>query len=383
MSEEKDLHAEGERIAEAQLEAMSRKWLPVVFFFLVAAFVTWGTALIVAPYIIPILIAAMMVTFTYPWYEKIKEKLGNRETLASFVTLLLLTVVVIVPAVLIAITLIRQATQLFNLLQSADVKQAIDNLHLGSRVQELLARVPGLDVQNLDLGSLLYGAVKGIPGWVAAQGGHLVGGLLNGLVGFVLVLLASFYFFIDGKKIISSLMQLSPLPDKYDRRIIDKIRAVINATFRGQGLTSLAQGLVTGIGLAIVGIPGAVFWGAVAAVFSLVPLVGSAVVWVPAVGYLFWANGLAWQPIFLLIWGALVVSTIDNLVRPLAMKEGMEMPGVVLLFAILGGMRAFGFIGLLLGPLVVALMVSMMGIYRDLFRESLKSESESESVEQV
>jgi len=364
-------------VDKAQLEALSRKWLPTAFFFVIAGIVTYGTGLIIAPYVVPILIAAVLVTFTFPWFEKIKTKVGGRENLASILTLLLLTIVVIVPAVLLTITLVRQATQLFELLQSADVRQQIENLRLGARFQALAHRIPGLDVEAIDIGSIVYGALKGIPGWVASQGGHVVGGLLSGLIGFVLVLLASFYFFVDGKKIISSLMELSPLPDEYDRRIIDKIRAVINATFWGQGLTSLAQGVVTGIGFAIVGIQGAVFWGAVAAVFSLVPIVGSAAVWVPGVGYLFWIGGMGWQPIFLLIWGALVVSMIDNLVRPLAMKEGVEMPGVVLLFAILGGMRAFGFIGLLLGPLLVAMMVSMIGIYRDLFRSADAGESEA------
>jgi predicted PurR-regulated permease PerM len=361
---------------EIQLEALSQKWFPVAFFFLIAAVITYGTALIIAPYAIPILIAAVLVTFTYPWYERIKRLVGERENLASLLTLLVLTIVVIAPAVVLTVTLVKQATQLIELLQRTDVRQQIVALQLGARVEEILSRIPGIDVKAIDLGSLVYGALKGIPGWVASQGGNLLGGLLNALLGFVLVLLAAFYFFVDGRKLVASLMHLSPLPDEYDREIVTKIRDVINATFRGQGLTSLAQGLVTGVGLAIVGIPGSVLWGAVAAVFSLVPLVGSAAVWLPGVGYLLWIGGLGWKPIFLAIWGVAVVSTIDNLVRPLAMKGGTEMPGVVLLFAILGGLSAFGFIGILLGPLVAAMMVSMIGIYRDLFRKSLESNIE-------
>lgn len=354
------------------MNELGRKWLPVAFFFMIAGLVTYGTVRIIAPYAIPILIAAVLVTFTYPWYQRILVLVKGRETLASILMLVILTVVVIVPAAVLTITLVRQATQLFELLQGTDVKQAIDNLQLAARVDAVLSRIPGITTSQFDLGTALYGALKGIPGWVAAQGGQVVGGLLHAVMGFFLVLVASFYLFVDGQKIIASLMALSPLPEEYDRRILYKIRDVINATFRGQGLTSLAQGIVTGAGLAIVGIPGAVFWGAVAAVFSLIPMVGAAVVWLPAAGYLFWIGGLGWKPIFLLIWGAVVVSSIDNLVRPLAMKEGMEMPGVVLLFAILGGMSAFGFVGLLLGPLVVAMMASMMGIYRELFRGAIK-----------
>lgn len=355
------------------------KWLPIAFFFIIAALVLWGTALVVAPYVFSILLAAVLVTFTYPWYERIRKLVGGRENLASILTLIVLTVVVIVPALLLAMALVRQATQLFEVLQGADVRQAIDNLRLGARVTDALAMVPGVHAADIDFGDLLYGALKGIPGWVAAQGGNIVGGLLSGLMRFFLVLVAAFYFFVDGRKLVANMMDLSPFPPEYDRRILDKIKGVINATFIGQGLTSLAQGAVTGLGLAIVGIPGALFWGAVAAVLSLVPLVGAAVVWVPAVGYLFWTDGPGWQAVFLLVWGAGVVSTIDNLVRPLAMKSGVEMPGVVLLFAILGGMSAFGFFGILLGPLVIALLVSIIGIYRELFRDSLKPRDAAES----
>jgi predicted PurR-regulated permease PerM len=357
---------------------MRSTWLPIAFFFLIAALVIWGTALIVEPYVISILVAAVLVTFTYPWYEKIRGLVGGRENLASILTLLLLTVVVIVPAFLLSMALVRQATQLFEVFQGADVRRAIEELRLDARVSEALAMVPGIDAMEIDLGGVLYGALKGIPGWVAAQGGNIVGGLLSGVMRFFLALVAAFYLFVDGKKLIDNLMDLSPFPREYDQRILSKIKGVINANFVGQGLTSLAQGVATGVGLAIVGIPGALFWGAVAAVLSLIPLVGAAVVWVPAVGYLFWTGGIGWKAIFLLAWGAGVVSTIDNLVRPLAMKSGAEMPGVVLLFAILGGMSAFGFFGILLGPLVIALLVSILGIYRELFRDSLKPQAPTE-----
>ncbi len=367
MSDSTEVIKDGGAKEQSALHDVSQRWFPMLFFFLVAGLVVWGTAKIIAPYAIPILIAGVLVTFTYPWYERIRTAVGERESLASVLTLVLLFVVVIAPTIILTMTLVRQATQLINLLQSDRVRNTINNLQLGSRLEQLLSRVPGVDVQDIDVGSIVYGALKGIPGWVASQGGHLVGGLLQGLVGFALALVASYYFYVDGRKLVKSLMDLSPLPEEYDRRIVNRIRDVINATFRGQGLTSLAQGVVTSIGLAIVGVPGAVFWGAVAAVFSLVPMIGSAVVWVPAVGYLFWVGGVGWKPIFLLVWGVVVVSTIDNLVRPLAMKGETEMPGVVLLFAILGGMSAFGFIGILLGPLIVAMLVSMIGIYKDLF----------------
>ena len=147
---------------------------------------------------------------------------------------------------------------------------------------------------------------------------------------------------------------------------------VIDATFRGYVITALAQGIVTAIGLVIAGVPAALFWGAVATVMSLVPFVGVAAVWVPATIYLYVSaaagKGAYWQPIFLTVWGLAVVSTIDNVVRPFAMRGRSQLPAIPLLFSVLGGMQAFGFIGLVIGPLVFSLLMSIIDIYKRSFR---------------
>ena len=128
------------------------------------------------------------------------------------------------------------------------------------------------------------------------------------------------------------------------------------------------------VGLLITGVPGAVLWGAVAAVMSLLPLVGSATVWVPAAGYLALEASLGhrgwWAPIFLLAWGMLVVSMAENVLRPWVMKGQAEMPAIPLLISVLGGLDAFGFIGLLIGPLVFSLVKSIVDIYKEAFQES-------------
>jgi len=146
---------------------------------------------------------------------------------------------------------------------------------------------------------------------------------------------------------------------------------VIEATFRGQLFTAIAQGLVTGIGLAITGVPGAGFWGAVAALLSLIPMVGAAAVWVPAAIYLVISASMGarpwWQAIFLIVWGLLPVSLIDNIVRPWAMKGKAQLPAIPLLFAVLGGLQAFGFVGLVIGPLVFSLLMSIIDIYKKSF----------------
>ncbi|HYO77659.1 MAG TPA: AI-2E family transporter, partial [Thermoanaerobaculia bacterium] len=150
-----------------------------------------------------------------------------------------------------------------------------------------------------------------------------------------------------------------------------RFKDVIDATFRGQLFTGIAQGVMTGIGLAIAQVPGAGFWGAVAVLLSLIPMVGAAAVWAPASVYLIISASMGarpwWQPIFMILWGVLPVSLIDNIVRPWAMRGKAQLPAIPLLFSVLGGMQAFGFVGLVIGPLVFSLLMTIIDIYKKSF----------------
>jgi len=151
------------------------------------------------------------------------------------------------------------------------------------------------------------------------------------------------------------------------------VRGVIDATLRGQGITALAQGALTGIGCAITGVPGAFLWGAVATVTSLIPMVGAGLVWIPAAGYLLYVHGTDWHVIFLVGWCVVVVGMIDNVIRPLVMKGDTAMSGIVLIFSILGGMKLFGILGILLGPLVLVVFVTVVGFYREMFVDEIEA----------
>jgi predicted PurR-regulated permease PerM len=186
-----------------------------------------------------------------------------------------------------------------------------------------------------------------------------------------MVLLSMFFFYVEGESMLQQLSILSPLPKRYDDEFRRRFKDVIEATFRGQLFTGLAQGAMTGIGLAIAGVPGAGFWGAVAALLSLIPMVGAAAVWVPASIYLVIAASMGarpwWPAIFLIVWGVLPVSLVDNIVRPWAMKGKAQLPAIPLLFAVLGGLQAFGLVGLVIGPLVFSLLMSILDIYKKSF----------------
>lgn len=358
----------GESSAALPRRPLRHTTLSLVFFALLAIVVVWGTGRILAPFITPILLAAIVVTLTFPLYRRLRARMKGRDTLSAVLMLLGVTFVVILPAFLLTLLLIDQATELFKLIQKTDVPAVIERLELRERVNPILRRIPGLDPSTIKVESMIVGVIRQIPAVVARQGGQFLAGLVNIVIGFLMMLLAAFYLYLDGERLLSELRILSPLPDEYDREIFSKFKDVVDATFRGQMLTAMAQGGVTALGLWIAGIPGAVFWGAVAAVFSLIPMVGAAAVWVPATIYLFlnaaYHGSGQWRGFFLVAWGIMVVSLVDNVIRPWAMKGKTKMPAVLLFFAILGGIQAFGFVGLILGPLVFALVIPLVDIYK-------------------
>lgn len=351
-------------------EEPRRQPLAVIFFSALGILILVAAGLVIAPYITPIVLAIVVVTFTYPSYVRVRTRLNGRASLAAVLMLLIVTFTVIIPMTIIAWMLVQQAASLFEVLKTTDITAMVASWRVGERLMFIKRFYPAFDPAAIHPGQWVMTIVRGIPGWVATNGSMIFASAANMVISFFLMLLAMFYFYVDGARLSREIVYLSPLPDEYDHEIFARFRGVIDATFRGQILTALAQGAVTGIGLAIAGVPAALFWGTIAALFALIPMVGAATIWVPAAIYLFLKGSIGWG-IFLALWGALLVSLVDNVIRPWAMKEGLNLPAIVLIFAILGGMQAFGFVGLVLGPLVFALLVTFGGMYKRFFAKSL------------
>jgi predicted PurR-regulated permease PerM len=347
-----------------------REWrLPgIIFFALLALVVLYATVMIIRPFITAIVLGAITVILTYPTYRKLSKRMKDSPNRAALVMLLAITLLIVVPFTIVGGLLVEQANTVFQRLQSADTQQMLHRIDLSSRLQWIRRFVPTFDPTTLSPERLFLPAVRLVPGWVAKHGAAVVGGIAGLVLELALVMLATFFFYVEGESILQELSILSPMPPQYDQEFATKLKEVIEATFLGQLASAFAQGLATGIGLAIAGVPGAAFWGAVATVLGLLPMVGAAVIWVPAAIYLFIAASMGqtayWHPIFLTLWGMLVVSVVDNVVRPWVMKGKSELPAIPLLFAVLGGLQAFGFIGLVIGPVVFSLLMTIIDIYK-------------------
>jgi predicted PurR-regulated permease PerM len=350
-----------------------REWrmAGIIFFSLIALLVLWTAFRIVRPFLSAILIAAILVTLTFPTYRRIQARVGGRSSLAAVLMLVCITLIIILPAFILVLMLVQQANGLIQHLQSGEAQAIMAKLDPSQHLEWFRQHIPGFDPASVSPQRLILPIVRELPGWVARHGGALVGGVAGLLIGFGLVLLAMYFFYTEGETIVAELAILSPLPERYDREFAAQFKSVIDATFRGHVLTSLAQGVATTIGMIIAQVPAALFWGAVSTVMSLIPMIGSAAVWIPAAIYLYASAAMGkepyWHAIFLTIWGAVIVSLIDNVVRTWAMKGKSELPAVPLLFSVIGGMEAFGVIGLVIGPLVFSLLMSIVDIYKRSF----------------
>jgi predicted PurR-regulated permease PerM len=344
----------------------------IIFFGLVALAVLWAAFMIVRPLLTAVLLAAMLVTITYPMFRRVRDRLRGRSATAALLMLLFLLFIIIIPATILGVLLVQQANVVVANLRSGEAQALMQRIDLPGHLQWIRRWVPGFNPATLNPQRLLLPAVEQLPGWVARNGGAILGSVTDGLMTFVFLLLTAYFFYVEGESILTELSILSPLPARYDHEFGVIFKDVIDATFRGHVITAAAQGLVTGIGLAIAHVPGALFWGFVAAVLSLLPLVGAPVIWIPATIYLFISASMGGRgyfgAIFLLIWGLVVVSLVDNVIRPWVMKGSAQMPAIPLLFAVIGGMQAFGFIGLVIGPLVFSLLMSVIDIYKRSFR---------------
>lgn len=343
----------------------------VVFFALIALVILWATYQILEPFLAAIVLGAVLVTVTFPTFRRVRTRLRNNSSAAAVAMLIGITFLLIVPIVVIGFLLIQQAGSLVQHLQSGEAKAFMEHIDIAGRLQFLKRVIPGFDPASLDPRRLILPVVQQAPAFVARHGAAVVGGLAGMVIEFFLVLLSCYFFYVEGEAILDELMVLSPLPSTYDREFMATFKDVIDATFRGHVITGIAQGAVTTIGLAIAQVPAAFFWGAVATVLSLLPMVGAAIVWIPAAIYLYVEAGMKHtgmgHAIFLTVWGVVAVSLVDNVVRPFVMRGKSQLPAIPLLISVLGGMQAFGFIGLVIGPLVFSLLMSIIGIYKRSF----------------
>lgn len=344
--------------------------LPAYFLVALILYVGWLLYVVVEPFVMILLFSAIVATVTFPIYDWVTKLVKGRRTLAAVITCLLVVFAIIVPIVLFLLLLVGQAVDLYqlvnNYLQNVDfgallLKWQKGNLFYdlaGNNRDQLLAFIQ----QNMEgLKTGVAESAKYISSFAAKQSAKMLADVGYSLFNLLFMFFTLFFLYRDGRYLLYKILHLSPIPMKYEKELCTKFLEISKATLFGTFLTAVAQGMVAWIGFWIAGVPSAFFWGTAVSLFSLVPTVGTALVWFP-MGVIMLAGGDLWG-IFVLIWGFTLVSTVDNVLRVIFIGSSAKLNPLLTFVSVFGGILAFGLIGVVLGPMILVLFMTLLHVY--------------------
>lgn len=338
-----------------------------IFFFGLIGVLSLGFLYIIRPFFYPIFWAAILAILFHPVYNGLNGIL-KLPSISAFLSILIALVIIFVPLSLIVTILfhgsltfyrsIAEGSLTFNI---QSVASWLDNTPLEPVIKNIVNDWSGYAADATKTISLfLFNNIKD---------------LTQNSIRFVFLLFITlytlFFFFRDGEKMLRRLEHLSPLGDRYEELLYTRFTSTARATLKGTVIVGGIQGILGGLLFWATGVQGAIIWGVMMFLLSLVPGVGAFLVWLP-VGIVMLILGNIWQGVTILIIGALVISTIDNLLRPPLVGKDIQLHPLMVLFSTLGGIILFGISGFVIGPVIAALYMSIVSIYDNYYLKELK-----------
>ncbi|MFW5684974.1 MAG: AI-2E family transporter [Spirochaetota bacterium] len=321
-------------------------------------------------FLTPIILSILLALLVMPVYGWLLKLLGGRRNLAALLTVLGVFLTILIPASGFMLLLFTQGASLLRDLSDRldeGMETSLLEFPMLERLQSLIeTRLPDASNDGASLSEQLSGVADSAVQFLVSNGVTIFGNIADVVAKFFILLFLLFYLVRDGASMVARLRDLLPLRDEQTSKIFDKVRDVTRAVVFGTLAVAALQGLLGGIGFRIVGLPGLV-WGTVIGVSSLIPVVGTGLVTIPAVAYLFF-NELYWQSAFFTIWAAVLVGGVDNYLRPFFMRGQARMSPFYIFLAIIGGLATFGLSGLVFGPLIIAIAIVVVEIYREEYR---------------
>ena len=333
--------------------------IELTFFFFLVVVTGIFSFFIFKPYLSALFVALVFALVFRPVYEAIHRKI-RKPSLASLLTLSFLFLVVFIPATLFGFFIFDDAQALY--LSSRSETSVLDRLDESLEPIEAYVQIV-LPEFEIDISEYINAALSFLVDNFGSVFSRLVGVVFQTFI----MLLALFYLFRDGSKFRSFLITFSPLENEYDERILKRLETAIASVVQGKLLIVVLQGILASIGFWLFGIPHPVLFGALTSLAALIPAVGIAIVFVPAILYLFAFSSIG-AAIGLLVFG-IVVGVVDNILGPVLYEKGLQMHPLIILLSVLGGLVFFGPVGFLAGPVTLSLLLALLDIYPLLFRE--------------
>lgn len=337
-------------------EQSAQKRLGNALFYGIAILLAYLVYLVFEPFLVPLAWAVVLVVFSYPVYRRLARRWNP--TAAAAVSTLGVMLILIVPTLLVMAAFVRQGVDAARSIQNGLADGHFARLNdYWMRIQE---RFP--DAAPTDLATLLQKYAEQAAGYLAEKLGTILRHTAVFLFHLSVAALAMFYLFRDGDSILSRLHDVLPFEEAHREKMLHDGRNLIFASITSSVAAAAAHGVLGGIAFTLTGIHSPVFWGVMMGFFSLVPVVGSAMIWIPAAISLM-ASGHLGRGILLVIICGVIVGIMDNVVRPWLIGGRSEMGGLLIFIGVLGGIAVFGLLGLILGPIIIATGASLLDLY--------------------
>ncbi len=331
-----------------------------IFFFSLLALITVLFLYLLRPFFYPIFWAAVIASLFKPLYLRLFRKI-RRPNLSAVIMLFFILVIIILPALLVGALLINESFTVYNSLsqdsdQIRDVLQGIPKLIKENRF------VKQLNINEEYLIDKFSGIARETADYIFTSLKGLTQNTLIFLAMFLIMLYTLFFFIRDGEKFLQKIMHLFPLGEEREKMLYQRFTSAARAAIKGTLVIAFIQGSLGGLLFFIVGIEAALIWWILMVFMAVIPGVGSSVIWLPA-GIIMLVTDHIWEGIVILVFGTFVISTIDNVLRPILVGRDIQMHPLLILFSTLGGIFLFGFSGVVIGPIITALLLSLWEMY--------------------
>ncbi len=328
---------------------------------------------VVEPFILSVFMAAILAGMTHPFYRWLVKRTRGRGRTSAVLTILAILFLIIVPAIFFVGMLANQALSVSESVGPWVQEQTQNPGELEVRLDEWVRGLPVVG-EHLPEREVILAKLGEMAGRV---GSFLVSGLAavtRGTVSFffqlAIMLYAAYFFLRSGRNTLDRILFLVPLEPEQENRLVARFLSVTRATVKGTLVIGILQGGLAGIAFAIVGIQGALFWGTIMAILSIIPAVGAALVWIPGVIYLLATSQIV-GGLGLFLWCGIVVGSTDNVLRPILVGKDTKMPDLLVLLSTLGGIAVYGALGIIIGPILAALFLTVWELYGEAFKDFL------------
>lgn len=352
------------RLQTVPVPPMRLKLLPHVFFFVLLLLVTVAFLGLIRDFFQPLFWAAVLGVLFSPVFRRWNVKVNGRRSLASVLTVLTILLIVILPLFLVSLAVSHEAMNFYERIASGEInvqepiRMAQEALPVAT---EFLERFD-IDLERVQ--QSLSGAAVTVSRFLASQALAFGQNALR-ITGLFFVMIYLLFFFLrDGAQLVDGFIRVLPLDDARQRRLFGKFAEVSRATIKGTLVVGVVQGTIGGLMFWILGITAPVFWGVIMTLLSLLPAVGSALVWVPAALILMLTGQVA-KGIILIVVGTLIIGLVDNILRPILVGRDTKMPDYLILLSTLGGLTVFGLTGFLIGPIIAALFLVLWQMFEE------------------